>query len=120
MRPWREWTSGSKRSQARLAVTVSLANGRTQTVFVEEAEVAAWSAQIVRVYSVCGPAEESYFRRALRLNAEVPHGSLAIESLDGVDHFVMLHSYPAPLATRWRSGTASVISRGGQTMWSIC
>lgn len=77
----------------RLAVTVSLANGRTQTVFVEEAEVAAWSAQIVRVYSVCGPAEESYFGRALRLNAEVPHGSLAIESLEGVDHFVMLHSY---------------------------
>ena len=77
----------------RLAVTVSLAGGRAQTVFVEEAEAEAWSMRIVRVYSICGPAEESFFRKALRLNAQVPHGSLAIESLDGVDHFVMLHSY---------------------------
>jgi len=77
----------------RLAVTVPLAESRTQTVYVEQATVEPWSTTIVRVYSNCGPARESYFRKALELNAQVPHGSLAIEQIQGVDHFVMLHSF---------------------------
>ena len=76
----------------RLAVHVSVPGGRTQTVYVEEADVKPWSTTIVRVYSICGPAQESYYLKALQLNAQVPHGSLAIERIDGVDHFVMLHS----------------------------
>ena len=77
----------------RIAVVVALDNGRTQTVYVEEAKIEPWATTIVRVYSICGPADESYFRRALELNIQIPHGSLALEQIDGTDHFVMLHSY---------------------------
>jgi serine/threonine-protein kinase len=77
----------------RLAVNVSVRGGRTQTVYVEEADVRPWSTTIVRVYSICGPAQASYYHKALQLNAQVPHGSLAIERIEGVDHFVMLHSF---------------------------
>ena len=35
-----------------------------------------------------------YFRRALELNAGIPHGSLAIQNLGGQPHFVMLDTYP--------------------------
>jgi eukaryotic-like serine/threonine-protein kinase len=82
-----------EQQSGRLAVQVSLGGGRAQTVYVEETQSATWSTGVVRVYSICGPAEESYYRRALQLNAQIPHGSLAIECLDGVDHFVMLNSY---------------------------
>jgi hypothetical protein len=45
------------------------------------------------VYSICGPADGTYYRRALELNAQIPHGSLAIERIGTTDHFVMLNSY---------------------------
>lgn len=77
----------------RLAITVRLPAGRTQTVFVEETTLKPWSTSVVRVYSNCGPAHESYYRKALQLNARTAHGSLAIERIDGVDHFVMLHGF---------------------------
>ncbi len=76
-----------------LEIVVSLPNGRRQKIYVEETVSQPWSAQIVRVYSVCGLAIPSYFRRALELNARVPHGSLAVESIDGDPHFVMLNSH---------------------------
>lgn len=77
----------------RLAVQVSLPGGRAQTVYVEETKSDTWSTNMVRVYSICGPASETYYRRALQLNAQIPHGSLAIECLGGLEHFVMLNSY---------------------------
>lgn len=47
-----------------LEIVVSLPNGRRQKIYVEETVSQPWSAQIVRVYSVCGLAIPSYFRRA--------------------------------------------------------
>lgn len=79
-----------QRENGSLEVLVSLQSGRTQRIFVREADSAAWSTRLVRVYSICGKADPSYYRRALELNAQVPHGSLAIEPIDGVPHFVML------------------------------
>lgn len=76
-----------------LNIRVPLENGRSQTIFVEETVSETWSTQIVRVFSICGPAKASYYERALELNAQVPHGSLAIEPIDGEPHFVMLNSY---------------------------
>ena len=89
----REMSAEVHDNQNSLAVILTLDNGRSQTVHVEETESATWSTQIVRVYSICGPADSSYYQRALELNSEVPHGSLAIERIDGVPHFVMLNSY---------------------------
>ncbi len=77
----------------RLRIVISLNNNRSQTVYVEETRSEAWATQIVRVFSICGPALPSYYQRALELNAQVPHGSLAIETVDGSPHFVMLNSY---------------------------
>jgi len=75
-----------------LEVLVSLESGRSQRIFVQEAQSEAWSTQLVRVYSVCGRADPTYYRRALELNAQVPHGSLAIEPVGGDPHFVMLNT----------------------------
>ncbi len=76
-----------------LEVLVSLSEGRSQTIHICERCSDAWAINLVRVSSVCAPATADYYQRALELNAEVPHGSLAIEELDGVPHFVMLNSY---------------------------
>jgi serine/threonine-protein kinase len=75
-------------------VVVSLPDGRRQRVFIEETTAGPWSQQIVRIYSVCCGVDEGYFRRALELNADIPHGSLAIEEVDGSPAFVMMNSYP--------------------------
>lgn len=80
-------------AQDRLEVRLSLPHGRAQTVFIEQTQATPWSTNIVRVYSICGPADPSYFRRALELNSQIPHGSLAIETIGGEPHFVMVHSY---------------------------
>ena len=33
----------------------------------------------MRVYSICGPAEERYYRRALELNPKFPYGAIGLE-----------------------------------------
>ncbi len=78
----------------RFHVLVHLPYERTQTVFVESSEDATVSERVVRIYSVCGPAKETYYRRALEMNAALAHGSIAIESVNGQPHFVMTNAYP--------------------------
>ncbi len=78
----------------RIGVLVHLPGGRKQTVFIEEVDNGPWETRLVRIFSVCGPESASYYRRALELNASVPHGSLAIEKIDGQSRFVMLNNYP--------------------------
>lgn len=53
-----------------------------------------WAHRLIRIYSVCARADASYFQRALELNASIPHGSLAIDDIEGQPHFVMLNTYP--------------------------
>jgi len=71
---------------------VRLPDERSQSVRVELAEVN--DEELVRIYSVCAPLDESYARHALELNAEVPHAALAVHEVDGRPHFVMVSSYP--------------------------
>lgn len=78
----------------RIAITVRLPNGRSQQVYVEETDSCPWSEQLLKIYSLCCPVDETYYRRALELNASICHGSLAIEQLDGQPFFVMANSYP--------------------------
>ena len=78
----------------RFQAQVQLPGGRTQTVFMEGCQSAAVADRVVKIYSVCGPARESFYRRALELNAELPHGSIAIEAVDGQPFFVMSNAYP--------------------------
>jgi serine/threonine protein kinase len=83
-----------EQNSGRIAVLVRLSGSRKQTVFIEESDDGPWDTRLVRIVSVCGPELASYYRRALELNACVPHGSLAIEEIDGRSRFVMLNNYP--------------------------
>nr|WP_161501202.1 serine/threonine-protein kinase [Rhodopirellula sp. SM50] len=78
----------------RYHVRVILPDGRNQIVSVEIDEDAETHEDIVRVFSVCGPASASYYERALHLNAAISHGAIGIESVSGLPHFVMVNSYP--------------------------
>jgi serine/threonine-protein kinase len=69
-----------------------LPSQRSQKVRVE---LAPWGdEELVRIYSVCAPLDDGYARRALELNAEVPHAALAIHEVEGRPHYVMISSYP--------------------------
>jgi serine/threonine-protein kinase len=76
-----------------LLLRVRLPNRRTQLVRVE-ATGSSVEEELVRIYSVCAPLDEGYARRALELNARVPHAALAIQDVAGRPHFVMVSSYP--------------------------
>ena len=76
------------------ALTVPQPNGRSQRVLVEDCTAKVGSEHVIKIYSVCCAAQETYYRRALELNATISHGSLAIEDMDGQPCFVMVNSYP--------------------------
>ncbi len=78
----------------RITVCVPQPRGRTQRVCVEECTAPVGRERVVKIYSVCGPANPDYYRRALEMNARLCHGSLAIEDVDGSPHFVMVNSFP--------------------------
>jgi hypothetical protein len=81
-------------SEDRFVVRVPLPEGRFQEVFVEICRRSSVAEQVVKIYSVCGPVDESYFRQALELNAETPHGSIAIQTVNNQPRFVMSNAYP--------------------------
>ena len=75
-------------------VLVRLRNGRSQKVYIESTTAHCIAERIVKIYSVCGPVNESFCRRALELNSVIPHGSIAIESVAARPHFIMGNTYP--------------------------
>ena len=78
----------------RFVIDVPLAGQRSQRVFIEAAQATPIQKRLVRIYSVCAPVNESYFERALRLNAGLAHGAIAIEELPDGLHFVIVQNYP--------------------------
>lgn len=78
----------------RFEIVVQLAEGRKQKVAVEIRDSAAVAEQVVRISSICGPADERHFLRALRLNPDFPYGALGVETIRGAPHFVMTNVYP--------------------------
>ncbi len=74
--------------------TVKLQHGRSQRVFVETSQAGPSADRLMRIYSVCAPLSEGYYRRALELNANMPYGSIAIQSIDGRPHFIMVDTHP--------------------------
>jgi serine/threonine-protein kinase len=63
-------------------------DGRGQRVFLEQED------DLLHIYSTCCPADERHHAFALRLNAQLSHGAVAIRSVGGVEHFVMLDNLP--------------------------
>lgn len=74
-------------------IRVTLSDGRQQLVCVESSKHVA-SDRLLLIYSVCCPSDPAYYEYALRLNSEISHGGLAIRTVNGRDHFVILDSYP--------------------------
>ena len=77
-----------------IELVARLADGRRQRVYVEERDSELTGEPLVHIFSPCAPVDEEFLRRALELNAEVQHGALAIEELDGRSYFVMRNAYP--------------------------
>jgi serine/threonine-protein kinase len=78
------WT----REKGRYRLTLRFQDGRGQTVFVET------TGDLVQIYSTCCPAQPEHYEFALRLNAEIPHGGLAVRDVEGRKLFVMTDTYP--------------------------
>lgn len=78
----------------RFELDVKLAGDRQQRVVVETCDSLAIAEQVVRIYSICGPAEERHFRRALELNPQFAHGAIGLENVRGVPYFVMTNAFP--------------------------
>jgi serine/threonine-protein kinase len=73
---------------------VQLTGGRQQKVTIEIRDSVAVAEQVVRISSICGPADEKHFLRALRLNPDFPYGALGVEIIEGTPHFVMTNVFP--------------------------
>lgn len=102
------WTHEGERYR----LQVQLPGGRGQTLFVEPSNHAV-AERLLLIYSTCCPAEPSYYETALRLNSEMPHGSIAIREIDGRPLFVVLDTYPRATvdAEEIRRSTHAVASR---------
>jgi len=74
-------------------VTVRLPDGRRQRVYIETSEHAATD-RLLLIFTNCCVADPSYYEEALRMNAKVSHGALAIRNIGGEPHFVMVDTYP--------------------------
>lgn len=81
------------REGERYRIELKFSGGRHQTVFVEPSQHAA-ADRLLKISSVCCPALSVYFEPALRLNAEILHGALAIAEVEKEAVFVMVDNYP--------------------------
>ena len=81
------------RQGRRYRIELNFSNGRRQTAFVEQSDHAA-ADRLLKISSVCCSALSVYFEPALRLNAEILHGALAIAEIDNEAVFVMVDNYP--------------------------
>ncbi|MCH2211809.1 MAG: serine/threonine protein kinase [Fuerstiella sp.] len=77
----------------RFEIRIQLPGGRGQSVFLENSDHPAGH-RLLLIYSVCCPAEAEFYEQALRLNAKVLHGGLAIREVEGLPYFVMVDTYP--------------------------
>lgn len=68
-------------------------NNRRQTVFMEPSSHDVGD-RLLLFYSVCGPADPTYYEQALLLNSEMRHGSLAVREIEGEPHFIIVDTYP--------------------------
>lgn len=75
-------------------ISIPTGDGRTQQVYIEDCPAGRWPHPVVRIYSVCAPAQSDYFQQALRLNANLPCGAIGLEDFRGRPHFTMVSSYP--------------------------
>jgi serine/threonine-protein kinase len=76
----------------RFRVIMPLPGERLQEVYVET-QPGPGDQRILSVYSLCGPARADHYEFALRLNADLTHGSLSVRQVSGQPMFVMSRSF---------------------------
>ena len=77
----------------RHVLRVRFPNGRHQTVLVEASHHAA-ADRLLIITSICCPATPEFYDQALRINADMPHGSIAVADVDGTPSFIVHDTYP--------------------------
>lgn len=78
---------------------LSLPNEREQKVAVFFGREDEQGAEIVVIYSECGPADPKHYEAVLRKNLTIPSGAIAIRDIDGQPNFVMVETLLAASVT---------------------
>ena len=71
---------------------LSLPGDRLQEVVVESSE-GKNQERLLSVFSVCGPADPTYFEYALRLNSHLTYGSISVHNVLDTPMFVMSRTF---------------------------
>ncbi|MFP4172995.1 MAG: hypothetical protein ACLFV4_08805 [Candidatus Hydrogenedentota bacterium] len=82
----------------RYVVNCALPNNRRQVVHVEP-HTRKDGTELIRIYTICGPAQPDAYRWALRANRNLPLGALAVAKYEGAEHFILLNCYLANTVT---------------------
>lgn len=82
-----------QRQKEQYRLEIVFPSGRRQTVFVEPSHHSTVE-RLLTITSVCAKADPAYYETALRLNAEILHGALALREILGEWYFVMIDTYP--------------------------
>ncbi|MCA9068090.1 MAG: serine/threonine protein kinase, partial [Planctomycetaceae bacterium] len=83
------WT----RDGGRYQIQLEFPDGRGQKVFMETSDHNT-AERLLLIYSFCCEAQPEYYENALRLNAEMAHGGLAIRVFEGQDMFCVVDTFP--------------------------
>lgn len=83
----------SRENGQRFRLEVQLPGGRRQTVYVEPSDHGS-AERLLLIYSTCCAAQRAYYEAALRLNSEMPHGSVALRDVGGQLKFIVHDTYP--------------------------
>lgn len=81
------------REESRYQIQLEFPEGRRQKVFMENSDHSA-TERLLLIYSLCCEAEPEYYENALRLNAEMAHGGVAIRNFEGKDMFCVIDTFP--------------------------
>lgn len=77
----------------RYSIDLDLPDGRRQKLYLEPSSHRS-ADRLLLIYSTCCEMDPGYFEDALRINAELLHGAIAIRDIDGKEYFVMVDTYP--------------------------
>lgn len=84
--------TGSKiqQSEDRIGLEISLAEGRRQKVFVDLDKKDSSKNPVILIYTVCGPANENVYKKALQSNAKLSHAAFALLDSKGKTTLIMV------------------------------
>ncbi len=74
-------------------VSVGLPGGRRHRVILDPSEHNPGE-RLLQIYALCGPAQQSFYETALRMNGSLAFGGISVRNVHGRDYFVISTSYP--------------------------